>query len=204
MFDRKAHWQDVYKNKSPLAVSWYQQKPRLSLDLIEASNINNNDAIIDVGGGASTLVDHLLQAGFSHLSVLDISGNALNKSKERLGSLASKVNWHETDVTHFIPPEAYALWHDRAVFHFLTDPKDQANYVETLKLALKPGASLIIASFALGGPEKCSGLDIVQYDNKKMRRVLGDEFELQQEHHEIHITPMNKQQAFVFFHFIRK
>lgn len=204
MFDRKSHWQNVYQEKSPLEVSWYQQESKLSLALIKATQVAKDDAIIDVGGGASILVDHLLQDGYSNVSVLDISVNALTKTKERLGDTASQVKWYESDVTVFTPPESYAIWHDRAVFHFLTDTTDQTKYVEILKQALQPGANLIIATFAMGGPEKCSGLDIVQYDAEKMQAVLGDDFELVDEHHEMHITPANKEQKFVFFRFIKQ
>lgn len=204
MLNRKSHWQNVYKNKSPLEVSWYQPEPRLSLALIKEAKAARNEAVIDIGGGASNLVDHLLQVGYSNVSVLDISGNALAKAKERLGDLADKVHWYESDVTAFVPPTSYTIWHDRAVFHFLTDAADQASYVEVLKQALKPNGSLIIATFATDGPEKCSGLNIVQYDKAKMQAILGEGFELMAECHEIHMTPAKKEQKFVFFHFIRR
>lgn len=203
MFDRKTHWQDVYQKKSPLDVSWYQKEPRLSLNLIQQTAVPKDEAIIDVGGGASVLVDFLVKEGFSKLSVLDISGNALSSAKNRLGDLAQKIEWLETDITEFQPPHTFALWHDRAVFHFLTNKADRHNYVDVLKQALRPEGHLIIAAFAIGGPTQCSGLDIVQYDAAKLQAELGDAFTLRQERDEVHITPANKEQQFIYFHFVR-
>lgn len=204
MFDRKAHWQNIYREKSPLDVSWYQQEPRLSLDLIRRTGVSSNEAIIDVGGGASVLVDFLCNEGFSKVSVLDISGHALADAEKRLGNAGSKIEWIESDITNFSPPHNYSLWHDRAVFHFLMDKSDREKYVSTLKQALRPEGHLIIAAFAIGGPKQCSGLDIVQYDSPKLKAELGNEFELVDEINEIHITPANKEQAFTYFRFVRK
>lgn len=202
MFDRKAHWQDIYKNKSCEDVSWYQQEPLLSLDLIHSTQITHNDAIIDVGGGASVLVDHLYDEGFSNLSVLDISANALSCAKERLGDAAKDIAWLESDVTQFKAPQSYSLWHDRAVFHFLTEAADRKSYVNVLKQALTPKGHLIIAAFSIGGPDKCSGLDIVQYDAEKIMTELGEDFKLINERNETHITPGDKEQTFMYFHFV--
>ena len=201
--NRKEHWEKVYSDKSPLQVSWYQSEPSISLELIEATGCHKDAAIIDVGGGTSVLADFLLEAGYKHLSVLDLSGNALAHAKERLGIQGVSIDWLELDVTEFLPPHLYDIWHDRAVFHFLTDAKDRRKYVETLKRALPKGGHVILAAFAIGGPEKCSGLDIVQYDAKKITRELGDAFSLLSERHEIHITPNGGEQKYIYFHFVK-
>jgi ubiquinone/menaquinone biosynthesis C-methylase UbiE len=201
MSRRKQHWEQVYSSKSPLEVSWYQLEPKLSLALISRCGLAPEAPVIDVGGGASLLADRLLAQGRSHVAVLDISGNALNAARTRLGASAAKVEWFESDVTEFVPPHAFALWHDRAVFHFLTDAGDRRRYVETLKRSLLPQGHAIIASFALGGPTRCSNLDIVQYDAAKLAGELGQGFELQEETGEVHITPAGKEQKFGFFRF---
>ncbi len=201
MFDRKAHWENIYKEKSPLDVSWFQKEPALSLELIRNTQVANNEAIIDVGGGASVLVDYLCKEGFTNLAVLDISGNALSCAKKRLGDFAQNVEWYESDITQFDAPHQFSLWHDRAVFHFLANKSDRNNYVEALKNTLRPGGHAIIAAFAIGGPEKCSGLDIVQYDAAKLVAELGEDFELVEERSEVHITPADKKQTFVYFRF---
>lgn len=203
MFDRKAHWQNVYQEKSALDVSWYQKEPALSLKLIRSTQVASDESIIDVGGGASLLVDYLCREGFMNLAVLDISDNALASAKKRLGDSAKNVEWFEADITQFNAPHQFSLWHDRAVFHFLTDQSDRKSYVEALKCALKSGGHLIIAAFAIGGPEKCSGLEIVQYDSDKLIAELGEDFELVEERNEVHITPSNKEQKFMYFRFIR-
>ncbi len=204
MFDRSLHWQQTYQNKSPLEVSWYQKEPTLSLRLIEASGVSPEESIIDVGGGASLLVDCLLERGFSQLSVLDISANALDLTRRRLAERAAAVNWHEIDITCFEPPRTYALWHDRAVFHFLTDADDRSRYRAILEQALKPGGHLIMGTFAVGGPEKCSGLDIVQYDADRLQAELGAGFELLEQTSELHRTPAGKDQAFNFFRLVKR
>ena len=203
MFDRKAHWQNIYQGKSALEVSWYQKKPALSLELILSSRVANDESIIDVGGGASVLVDYLCKEGFTNLAVLDISENALVSTKKRLGDIAKSIEWFETDITQFSTPHQFSLWHDWAVFHFLTNQSDRKSYVRVLKHALRSGGHLIIAAFAIGGPEKCSGLEIVQYDSKKLMEELGEGFELLEERNEAHITPANKEQKFTYFYFIR-
>ena len=202
MFDRKAHWENIYQEKSPLDVSWFQKEPALSLELIRNTQVANNEAIIDVGGGASVLVDYLCKEGFTNLAVLDISGTALSYAKKRLGDFAQNVEWYESDIIQFNAPHQFSLWHDRAVFHFLANKSDRNNYVEALINALRPGGHAIIAAFAIGGPEKCSGLDIVQYDAAKLVAELGGDFELVEERSEVHITPADKEQTFVYFRFI--
>lgn len=203
-FDRKAHWQNIYREKSALDVSWYQKKPALSLALIRNTQLASDDSIIDVGGGASMVVDHLCKEGFTNLTVLDISENALLSAKKRLGDSAKRIEWFEADITQFIAPRPFSLWHDRAVFHFLRDQADRTRYVGALKAALRPGGHLIIAAFAIGGPEKCSGLEIVQYDAEKLIAELGADFKLLEESSEVHMTPANKEQKFTYFRFIRK
>jgi ubiquinone/menaquinone biosynthesis C-methylase UbiE len=204
VFDRKAHWENMYQEKSPLDVSWYQKEPKLSLELIHRTGVSLDEPIIDVGGGASVLVDFLCKDGFTNLSVLDISENALADAKKRLGDLAKNIEWIESDITEFSSSHKFSLWHDRAVFHFLTDKSDRRKYVRALTQALKAGGHLIIAAFAIGGPDKCSGLEIAQYDSLKLKAELGEEFELLEERNEIHITPANKEQKFMYFRFIRK
>jgi len=201
--NRKTHWESIYADKSPLAVSWFQKEPRLSLQLISNTGLSTEAAIIDIGGGASVLIDHLYERGFRHLAVLDISGVALSHAKQRLGSTAEQIEWLETDVTTFVAPHPFDIWHDRAVFHFLTEAADRRRYVDTLKQTLKPGGHLIIAAFAIGGPTRCSGLDIVQYDADKLGRELGEDFTLVEQVSEIHVTPTNQEQLFGYFRFIK-
>ena len=201
MSERKEHWENVYRNKSPLEVSWYQQEPTLSLSLIARAAPAMDAPIVDVGGGASTLVDKLCDRGYHNISVLDVSASALTHSKKRLAHKAASVHWYEEDVTCFEPPHRFALWHDRAVFHFLTTKVDRSRYVEVLKQALEPGGHLVIMAFAIGGPLKCSGLDIVQYDADKLKAELGPGFQLVESGHEIHTTPLGAQQKFSYFCF---
>lgn len=201
MFDRKTHWDNVYQDKSSLDVSWYQKEPLLSLALIRSTQLAKDEPIIDVGGGASVLVDYLCREGFTNLAVLDISAKALSCAKERLGDLAQNIEWYESDITQFEAPHPFSLWHDRAVFHFLTDEADRKAYIKTLKQALRPGGSLIIAAFAIGGPQQCSGLNIVQYDSDKLKAELGEEFTLIETQNEVHMTPANAEQKFIYFRF---
>ncbi|MBM4054396.1 MAG: class I SAM-dependent methyltransferase [Planctomycetes bacterium] len=202
--NRKKHWETIYANKSPLEVSWYQKEPLLSLQLIHNTGIGKDAFIIDIGGGTSVLVDCLRDKGFSQITALDISANALAFTKNRLGGKAQKIQWIEADITEFIAPHLFDLWHDRAVFHFLTDPSDRKKYVGVLQNSLKRGGHLIVAAFAIGGSKKCSGLDIEQYDAQKLQNELGSEFLLMEETGEIHITPSGKEQKFGFFRFMRK
>ena len=199
MLDRKTHWQNIYQEKSPLDVSWYQKEPALSLDLIHRSHVKRNDAIIDVGGGASVLVDYLSYEGYTNLTVLDISANALACAKQRLGANAAKINWIEADITEFSPEDPFSLWHDRAVFHFLIEASDRNKYISVLKRSLLTGGQLIIAAFAIGGPQMCSGLPVVQYNSSKLLAELGESFVLLEEREELHITPANKEQKFSYF-----
>lgn len=201
--NRATHWNRIYAKKSPAEVSWYQADPSVSLQLIDTIDLDAAATLIDVGGGASVLVDRLLDRGFMHLAVLDISANAIRHAQKRLGSRANNVAWYEQDVTAFIPPHRFDLWHDRAVFHFLIEENDRRRYVKVLKESLKPGGHAILATFAIGGPVKCSGLDIVQYDADRIRMVLGPTFELLDTQREAHQTPTGSMQQFVYFHFRR-
>ena len=203
MSDRKEHWEAVYRNKSPLEVSWYQQEPTLSLSLINGVSVPLDAPVIDIGGGASMLVDKLSDAGFTNISVLDVSGAALAHAKQRLAHKANAVHWYEQDVTCFEPPHRFLIWHDRAVFHFLTRSEDRKNYVDVLERSLLPGGHIIIMTFAIGGPEKCSGLDIVQYDADKLTTELGAGFELLETGFEVHLTPSGNQQKFVYFRLVK-
>jgi len=202
MSDRKEHWESVYQNNSLLGLSWYQEEPGLSLQLIRNTHIALDAPIIDVGGGASVLVDKLLDDGYTNIGVLDVSAQALAVAKNRLGGRAPGVNWYEEDVTLFRPPGQVSLWHDRAVFHFLTSKADRERYINVLKHTLAGGGHLIIMAFAIDGPVKCSGLDIVQYDTNKLMSELGSDFELKESGYETHITPAGKQQKFAYFHLL--
>ncbi len=196
---RKTHWEQVYQDKPVDQVSWFQREPRRSLELIEASSTAKDAPIIDVGAGASVLVDQLLLNGYTDLSVLDISKNALDISKRRLGNHATDVAWLVDDVTEFQPGRSFALWHDRAVFHFLTDPSQQSAYRSALMRALASGGQAIIGTFAVDGPLRCSGLEIAQYDAASMQAVMGADFTLLQESRESHTTPAGSIQNFAWF-----
>lgn len=195
----KQHWENVYQQKQPTEVSWFQTHPQYSINLIQSVGINITQPIIDVGGGASHLVDKLLVAGYQDITVLDIAATALIHAQTRLGELAKQVTWLEHDVTTFTPPKQYALWHDRAVFHFLTYPQDRLLYLAVLNKALPIGGYAIIATFALDGPEQCSNLPVERYDAEKLQSALGDSFKLLQTISEEHTTPANKIQHFLYF-----
>ncbi len=206
-FNRQAHWEGVYSKKKSTEVSWYQQHPERSFELIKATGVDPSASIIDIGGGASTLVDLLLDAGYQNLSVLDIAHGAIEQAKSRLGrskiEWADKVEWLEQDITRFIAEESFDVWHDRAVFHFLTDADDRLSYVEAMSNALKPGGHAIVATFNLDGPEKCSGLDVVRYSPETMSAILGEGFQLVETRSEKHETPGGASQSFVYCRFIR-
>jgi hypothetical protein len=203
MTDQNAHWDRVYSEKRAEEVSWRQEEPTLSLKLILRTGVGCDAPIIDVGGGASTLVDHLLLGGFRDLTVLDISAPGLEQAKARLEAQAKHVEWVVNDVTTWRPSRKHRLWHDRAVLHFLTEPADQAAYMETLRSAIDGDGWAIIAGFAPGGPVKCSGLEIVQHDGVSLSRLLGDDFQLMETHGETHVTPWGAEQAFRYHLFRR-
>ena len=202
-FDRKKHWENIYSEKSPLEVSWYQQEPKMSLQLIADTGASKTDAVIDIGGGASVLIDRLIERGYQHLSVLDLSSRALELVSKRLASKSHEVEFYAQDITLFRPAHPYAVWHDRAVFHFLTAATDREKYLASLKMACPAGGHVIIAAFAIGGPKKCSGLDIVQYDKKGLQKELGGDFDMIKETSENHTTPSGSNQKFGYFLFRR-
>ena len=176
--NRKQHWESVYTDKSPLDVSWYQTEPRLSLELISATGARRDAPILDVGGGASVLVDRLLDAGYTQLSVLDISSRALDHARRRLGPRATQVEWIEADITQFVPPRVYQVWHDRAVFHFLTEEQDRQTYKTILQKTVMSGGFVIMSAFALNGATMCSGLPVQRHSMESLHEFLGDEFKL--------------------------
>lgn len=195
----KIHWDTTYEQRGSANVSWFRQHLDLSFDLIRKSAPSIDAAIIDVGGGASTLVDDLLAAGYGDLTVLDISAAALAVAKNRLGAAASSVTWLDGDITQIeLPAARYDVWHDRAVFHFLTNPTDRDKYVALVKRAVKPGGHVIMATFAADGPEKCSGLPVARYDASALHAQFGGQFELLDSRRETHLTPSGKEQRFVY------
>lgn len=195
------HWESVYAAKSAEEVSWYQEHPERSLRFIQASGIPLTAPIIDVGGGSSRLVDLLLRAGYTALTVLDISATALADVKRRLGPRSSEVQWLHADVTHApLLRHTFELWHDRAVFHFLTSSADRHAYVAAVLHALKPGGHLIVATFADDGPTECSGLPVRRYTAEGLRNEFGDAFIPVREEREEHHTPTGKVQHFVYCH----
>ncbi|QDW36427.1 class I SAM-dependent methyltransferase [Bradyrhizobium sp. KBS0727] len=201
---RQAHWEDVYAKKAENEVSWFQENPAPSLEAIALVGATKASAIVDIGGGASRLVDQLLGQGFQDVTVLDLSGAALEMAKARLGTQAAKARWIVADVTAWQPPATYDIWHDRAAFHFLTDANDRAAYVACLKRGLKPGGHAIIATFAPDGPERCSGLPVVRYDADGLGREFGREFRLLQTRRHEHATPWGSRQVFQFSVFRRE
>jgi 2-polyprenyl-3-methyl-5-hydroxy-6-metoxy-1,4-benzoquinol methylase len=194
---KREHWEKVWGTHPHEGVSWYAPHLAESLRLIR--EVAPSDAnVIDVGGGASTLVDDLLDAGFSHITVLDIAEGALSVARARLGGRASSVTWLPADVTTVsMPQAAFDVWHDRAVFHFLTEPADRDAYVHALVHSLKPGGWVVIGAFALSGPARCSGLDVVRYDAGSLQRALGPQFSLSAAAEQTHLTPDGRPQHFV-------
>ena len=197
--ENKAHWEKVYATKQPHEVSWTQDKPTTSLDFIHSFKMPKTAQIIDIGGGDSRLVDYLLEEGFENITVLDISENALNRAKERLGEKASKVHWIVSDITSFKPTTQYDVWHDRATFHFLTE-QNQIKYYKTLTAKAVKGY-LTIGTFSKNGPEKCSGLPIKQYDESALEIELSTDFDKIRCINEDHTTPFGTHQNFTFCSF---
>ena len=198
MVDRRQHWETVYRSKAAGDVSWFQPHAASSLRLIEGC-ADRDAHIIDVGGGASVLVDDLADAGYRNLSVLDLAESALAASRARLGARAQSVQWIAGDITRVeLPAARYDVWHDRAVFHFLTDPADRAHYVEQVLKSVKPGGHVIIAAFGPGGPLQCSGLDVMRYAPDALHAEFGAPFRLLRHETEIHHTPSGQEQEFVY------
>lgn len=204
MTDRRQHWQQVWTTRSPEEVSWFQDDPAVSLEMIQAARLRRDAAIIDVGGGAATLVDRLLERGHVHVAVLDVAEAALRHAAERLGPLGDEVGWIEADVLSWSPvPGLFDLWHDRAVFHFLRTPEEQAAYVAVMRRALGPDATVIIAAFAPDGPERCSGLPVARHDAASLSAVLGEQFRLEDSRIVPHTTPGGATQMFQWCRFVR-
>jgi len=195
---RRMHWQRVYDEKMPAEVSWYQPVPDKSLQLIRGTGLARNEPVLDVGGGASTLVDHLHADGYTDITVMDISGRALELARARLGESADAINWIESDVTAFEPQRRYALWHDRAAFHFLTDAADRDRYIDVAERALKPGGYFVLATFGPEGPERCSGVEIRRYGIEQLQELFGGGFKLGGYELDQHVTPMGSTQQFLY------
>ncbi len=195
----KTHWEHIYETKAPTQVSWYQEHARFSLEYIKRTGIRKIDRIIDVGGGTSTLADDLIVDGFQRISILDVSGAALQIARQRLGRRAAHVNWIEADITQAdLPEQAYDLWHDRAVFHFLTQPEDRKRYVDAVRRAVRTRGHIIVATFAPDGPDHCSGLEVMRYNPESLHSEFGDEFDLVDSTNETHHTPFGTEQKFIY------
>lgn len=203
LVDRRSHWENIYRSKSEREVSWFEESPAISLDLIHAAEMGADAAIVDIGGGASRLVDALLDQGFADITVLDLSAEALTKAKARLGARSEKVRWIRADVTAWQPSRTYDIWHDRATLHFLTDATDRAAYAERVLRAVRIGGQVIIGTFAPGGPSRCSGLAVVRHDAASLAQILGPSFELLESRNHVHRTPTGAIQRFQFSRFRR-
>jgi len=197
--DRRHHWEQVYQTRRPDQVSWFQAEARLSRQLIEDAVPDRAASIIDIGAGASTLIEGLLAAGYQHLTVMDIAGVALDIARRRVGAAGAGVTWRADDVlTATFKPAAYDLWHDRAVFHFLTEAGDRARYVAQVRRAVRPGGLVLIATFADDGPTRCSGLEVVRYSPSGLHAAFGPGFQLLASRREEHHTPWDAIQAFTY------
>ena len=202
--NHKDHWENVYSSKPTEDLGWFAPHLQTSLSWIKGLSLTADAPIIDIGGGASTLVEDLLDAGYRSITVLDIAEKALSSAKARLGIKADQVTWLVGDITSVdLPAQYYECWHDRALFHFLTEPEQQQKYRDNLLKALKPGGHLIIGTFAPEAPSTCSGLPIQRYTPEQLESILGGEFELQRHHKEMHITPGGVEQMYQYCHFRR-
>ena len=197
--DTRTHWERIYTTKAPEQVSWYRPHLDTSLVLIERAAAAHSASVIDVGGGESTLVDDLLAQGYQDLTVLDVSQTAIDVTKERLGVAAESVCWLVGDITDVqLAPNAYDVWHDRAVFHFLTAPEQRAAYVRQVAGAVRPGGHVIVSTFGPEGPTRCSGLNVVRYDEESLHREFGVRFRLEESSKEVHQTPFGTTQQFLY------
>jgi Trans-aconitate methyltransferase len=194
--ENRDHWTKVYEEKSPSAVSWYQSEPAPSLRALDRLGADPSTPFVDIGGGASNLVDALLTQGWQDITVVDIAATALEAAKLRLGEKASMVDWQVADITDWQPARQYGVWHDRAVFHFLTAPEQREAYRRAIGAGLAPNGLLIMATFALDGPEKCSGLPVQRYDPTTLATELGSDFRLIETWREDHVTPWGAAQSF--------
>lgn len=202
--DRRQHWEKIYQNKQTEEASWYQPLPETSLYFFEKHGISPTSKIIDVGGGDSLLVDHLLDRGHQDITVLDISAHALDKAKKRLGNRAAHVKWVVADASDFQPGELYDCWHDRAAFHFLTHAHEIEKYVQAAASSIRPGGLLVLGTFSMSGPLKCSGLEIMQYSESEMVELFSVHFEKTDCIHVDHLTPSGVLQNFIFCGFRKR
>lgn len=200
---RKSHWNKIYASRPDSEVSWFEPAPETSIALIERAGVGPDAAAIDIGGGASRLVDWFVARRQAHVAVLDLSGAALDAARQRLGPAADGVEWIVADVTAWRPERTYDLWHDRAAFHFLTDPADQRAYVATLSAAMAPGGTVIIGTFALDGPERCSGLPVARHDAATLGDILGAGYTFLFDQRHTHHTPGGVVQRFQYSVFRR-
>jgi ubiquinone/menaquinone biosynthesis C-methylase UbiE len=199
MSAQRGHWDDVYMTKAADTVSWFQDDPTPSLAMIARAGLGVSEPIIDVGGGASVLIDRLLDRGHANLTVLDIAQAGLAVAQERLGKRAGRVSWIAQDVTTWQPPQdAFSIWHDRAVFHFLVDEADRLAYMRALDRSLRTGGFVAIAPFALGGPERCSGLPVRRYSAEMLQAELGPAYQLIDQRSQTHVTPAGNRQDFLW------
>jgi cyclopropane fatty-acyl-phospholipid synthase-like methyltransferase len=204
MSDKKQHWENVFATKQETEVSWYQQKPQTSINFFIENNIPKDAKIIDIGGGDSYLIDNLLELGFTNLTLLDISANAIERIKNRLGAMQEKVTFIVSDVLDFQPETSFDVWHDRASFHFLTGENDIQNYQKLVSNSLNKDGLLILGTFSENGPLKCSGLEISQYSDEKIESIFGTDFSKIKCFTEDHQTPFDSIQNFIFCSFKRK
>ena len=197
--DAKTHWEQVYRDKGPDQCSWFQQEARLSREFIELVAPDRDASILDVGAGASTLVDGLLASGYRDVAVLDLSAAALAQARARLGAAAARVTWMEADVLQVpLTPASLDVWHDRAVFHFLTEERSRAQYVAQVRHAVRPGGHVLVATFAEDGPTRCSGLEVARYSATALRGEFGQDFRVVESRREEHHTPWGAVQAFTY------
>lgn len=203
-FDRRKHWENLYKSTDTSTKSWYQTTPEIALSFFEDKKIPHSSRIIDIGGGDTFLIDHLLERGYHHLTLLDISPTALQNTKRRLGERANKINFVSSDIVHFHPKESYDVWHDRATFHFLTQEDEIDKYIDIATQAVRPGGWMILGTFSMQGPDQCSGIPIRKYSKESLSKLFLPEFDIIQCQYYDHQTPGGSLQNFVFCFFKRK
>lgn len=201
---RKNHWERVYKKHRSTEVGWHQTCPERSLELIDHTRVGTGGSIIDIGGGTSALSRHLLDQGYTKVTVLDISGNAIEKAKIQFGKISARIKWIEADITKYSFMEQYDIWHDRAVFHFLIKAEDRAGYKNSLNQALKLNGHLIISTFSPDAPAKCSGLPVIRYSPETLENEVGNNFALIETISENHVTPSGIKQNFIFCRFVKR
>ena len=203
-FSKKDHWENIYNTKALHEVSWYQPVPEISLNFFESINFLKHSSVIDIGGGDSLLSDHLIARGYEDVTVLDISSNAIERAKKRQKEFSKKVDWIVSDILDFVPRKKYAIWHDRAVFHFLREENDIKIYINTLLDALSENGILILGTFAENGPQRCCSLDVTRYSFQNFESLLSENFSIVKTVNSIHKTPFNTEQSFNFIKAIKK